>query len=39
MLTGLKVPSWASKCVFDRPEHNAEEGPQELYFEGLEIQK
>ena len=24
MLTGLKVLSWACKCVFCRPEHSAE---------------
>ena len=27
MLTGLKVPSLACKCVFYRPEHNAKRGP------------
>ena len=26
MLTGLKVSSLASKCVFHRPEHNAKGG-------------
>ena len=26
MLTGLKVPSLACKCVFHRPEHNAKGG-------------
>lgn len=27
MLTGLKVSSLPCKCVFNRPEHNAKEGP------------
>ena len=31
--------TWACKCEFYRPEHNAKEGPLEMYFEGLEIQK
>ena len=39
MLIDLKVSSLASKCVFYRPEHNAEGGPVELNFEGLEMQK
>ena len=26
------------KCVFYRPEHNAQENPIELNFEGLEMQ-
>ena len=26
MLTGLKLLSFASKCVFCRPEHNAKRG-------------
>ena len=41
MLTGLKVSSFACKCVFYRPEHNArvERDPMELNFEGLEMLK
>ena len=40
VLTGLKVSSLAWKCVFYRPEHNGKgEGPMELNFEGLEMQK
>ena len=26
-VTGLKVPSYACKCVFYRPEHNPKGGP------------
>ena len=32
MLTGLKVSSLPCKCVFNRPEHNAKEGPQGTEF-------
>ena len=39
MLTGLKVSSLACKCVFYRPDHDAKEGPMELNFEGLKMQK
>ena len=40
MLTGLKVPSLACKCVFHRPEHNEKGGDRmELNFEGLEMKK
>ena len=30
MLKGLKVSSFACKCVFYRPEHDAKGGPMEL---------
>ena len=36
MLTGLKVSSLASKCVYYRTKRNAKWG---LNFEGLEMQK
>ena len=36
MLTGLKVSSLACKRVFYRPKDNANKGPMELNFEGLE---
>ena len=36
MLTGLKV---SYKCAFNRPEYNAKEGPHEIEFEGLEVQR
>ena len=39
MLTGLKILSLASKCVFYRPEHDVKRYPIELNFEGLQIQK
>ena len=41
MLTGLKLLSFASKCVFCRPEHNAKRGGggMELNFKVLEMQK
>ena len=39
MLTDLKLSSLAGKCVFHRPEQNANGGPIELNFEGLEMQK
>ena len=39
MLTALKMPSLACKCVFYRPEHSANGPPMELNFEGLEMQK
>ena len=39
MLTDLKVPSLACKCVFYRPEHNVNKDPIELNFEGLEMHK
>ena len=37
MLACLKASSWVCKCVIYRPENNAEGGPLELNFEGLEI--
>ena len=38
MLTALKMSSLTCKCVFYRPELNANEGgPIELNFEGLEM--
>ena len=40
MLVDLKASSLTFKCVFYRPEHNANGGdPMELNFEGLEMQK
>ena len=39
MLTGSKVSFLAYKSVFYRPEHNAKEGPHELNFEGLKMQR
>ena len=39
MLTGFKVSSFACKCVFDRPEHDAKRDHMEPNFEGLEMQK
>ena len=39
MLTGLKVPSLACKCVFYRSEHNAKGGSYEMSFDGLKMQK
>ena len=39
MLTGLKGSSWACKCIFYRPKHNAKGGPLQLNLEGLEIQE
>ena len=35
MLTGFKASSLASKCVFYRPEHNANGGHLKLNFEGI----
>ena len=32
MLTGLKVSSFACKCAFYSPEHNAKERTQEIEF-------
>ena len=39
MLTGLKASSLTCKCVFYRPKHNAIGVPNELNYEGLEMQK
>ena len=39
MLTGLKVPSLACKCVFYRSEHNAKGGSYEMSFDGFKMQK
>ena len=39
MLTGLKFPFLACKCVLYRPVHNANGDPIELNFEGLKMQK
>ena len=39
MLTNLKIPSLACKCVFYRPVHNASGNTMELTFEGFEMQK
>ena len=33
------MSSLVCKCAFYRPERNAKEGPMELNFEGLEMQK
>ena len=35
MLTGFKVPSLASKCVFYSPEHKANRGPLKWKLEVL----
>ena len=32
MLTSLKVSSLACKCVFYKPEHNAQWGPHNIEF-------
>ena len=39
MLTGFKVPSLPSKCVFYRPEHKANWGPLEWKFKVLGMQR
>ena len=39
MLKGLKVSSFACKCVFYRLEHNAKRDHMELNFGDLEMQK
>ena len=39
MLIGLKMSSFSCKCVFYRPEDNAQGYPMELNFEGLKMQK
>ena len=36
MLTGLQLSSFACKCVFYRPEHNARGDPMELNFGDLD---
>ena len=39
MSTDFKVSSLASKCLFYRPEHSANEGPLKLNFEGLGMER
>ena len=39
MLTGFKVSSLASKCVFYRPEYKANGGPQKWNFEVLGMER
>ena len=39
MLTGFKMSSVASKCVFYRPEHKANWGPLKWNFEVLGMQR
>ena len=38
-LTGFKVSSLASKCVFYRPEHSAKRRPLKWNYEGLGMQR